>query len=284
MGDKILKSRYSSGFPLDMNVNVDVKVVNSKGRICQHIQQHNKATANMTMGIVKFLRGEFNKTSLNIDNIGYDADSAANYIPSYIGIGNIGTSGGIKSVPAYAESDYAQYNDISLRSEIFKFYSPNNSDNHENHRFKIERSVRADSSLSDTYSLKISSTVKFNSKFEFYDNISSNRINYIDETEHADSTYNTTNRIIITELGLFSGDVGNSNSKLLARMLLDSDTPIILDSTSTMIINWTIGVYSIDDKIQQKSFMDYDYTERETEYSNIIWEKDDISGLDITVE
>ena len=267
----------SSSFPLDMNVNVDIKVLNAKGAICNHIKQHNKATINMTTGIVKFLRGEFSTTNLDVDTIGYDADSAKNYIPAYIGFGNTGTAVrdnpalGVSGRPAYSESDYAQYVDQNLRNEIFKLNASNGV--HKNSRLAIERSTCGDSSLSDTFSLKLSSKINFNSDFIFKD-FSGEQVSYIDKSNYWPIDYEKTDRnsIVITELGLFSGNVDDYGSLLLARMLLDSSTPLIIDSSSTVVINWVIGVYSIDDTFSRKSYQEYDYTETEQNFSNIVWE------------
>lgn len=266
----------NSSFPLDMNVNVSIKVLNGKGEISQHIKKHNKATVNMTTGIIKFLRGEFSDTNLSVDSIGHDVDSAKNYIPSYIGIGNTGTGGGTLIRPIYNEIDYAQYSDQSLRQEIFKYYTDANSNVRENHRFAIQRSTSGDSPLSDTFSLKLSTTINFSNKFEFYTNYSDKRISYIGEVigANAEEDENAIKnpKIIITEIGLFSGDVDDLDSKLLARMLLDEESPLIIDSTSTVIINWVIGIYSIDDMMLRKDFTDYNYTENERVFTEIIWE------------
>ena len=50
------------------------------------------ATANLTEGVVKFLRGEFTESYISglIPNIGNDFNVADQYIPAYMGMGVAG--------------------------------------------------------------------------------------------------------------------------------------------------------------------------------------------------
>lgn len=259
-----MQSLQNEGFPLDLGVNVDIKVTNANGKLLQRVTQHNKATSEMTSGIVRFLRGEFNNTLLDINTIGSHADQAKYYIPSFISFGNVGTDRG-KSLPVYDSNDNSQYSDSALLSEIFKYSEINNQ--HENHRLPILRSTYGSSKLSNAESLMLSTTVNFmGDNFSFYYS-NGDQVDYLTGTEDNP-------KYAISEIGLFSGDTTDYNSKLLARLLLDSTTPLVLDKTSIVIINWTIGVYSIDDKMFARNNLveDYKYEERDTVVSNAIWE------------
>lgn len=260
----------NSGLPLDLNVNVNIRLFNGKGKLVQQINKHNKATRNMTEGIIKFLRGEFNSTETrNISSVGYDVANAKSYIPTHIGFGNTGTIFSTQNLehkssdPIYLESDYPQYSDNALRSEIFKFNEVDGIQ--ENHRQPITRSTCVDSYSSDTYSLQLSTTINYTHNFKFYSNSSNEPILYYNSEEYGET------KIIITELGLFSGDIDDGHSKLLARMLLDESTPLIIDKDSTVIVTWILGVYSVDDTMLQKPFNDYSYTEDVEVIQDIQW-------------
>lgn len=351
----------TTGLPLDIGVNVNVKVVNRYGKIKNEINKHNKATINMTEGVCRFLRGEFNETFLTLSTIGTRADQAKYYIPSYIGIGCAGYNSQMSGV-IYDDTMNVQYTDISLRREIFpadlseeleitknnccipiiennkcyikidrdfkngiitsvtnlsatvngnpysniefEFDSQNNIlevigpdkfivdlkgtqyfqssevtykyKKQQSHRMKIARSTSNSSSLIDTNSITISAYYQFRHNFKFFES-NGTKLNPIHGINIGDSEHN--GEYIITELGLFSGDIDDSNSKLLARLLLDSETPIYLDKNSTLIINWTLGVYSLDDQLfRQKSsneYYDYDYVKRETNVSGVQWQNID---------
>lgn len=239
----------NKGMPLDVDVNVDIKVKNNRGKLLQHIMKHNKATSNMTEGIVRFLRGEFNKTAItsNIATVGTHANEAQQYIPTYIGIGNIGVHK--NNEVKYDANDDSQYSDKSLRREVFPYkreIGQTEDGPNINSRISISRSTSSNSNLSDTYQLVISGYYQFSNNFKLY---------YGNGKEVTECTVDSSDRrsYAITEFGLFSGNVDDYNAKLLARLLLDPETPLIIDSTSTVIINWTLGVYSIDDMILNTS-------------------------------
>lgn len=252
---------------LDMSVNVHIIVKSANGQIKQQIRKHNKASYNMIEGIVKFLRGEFNNTSLNIDSIGSNAEYAHTYIPSFIGFGDIGVTYGDNNsyTIAYSGDMIPQYSNDGLQREMFKANIVSGSQR--NSRLALQRSTSGKDILADTQSLVISSTINYaGDNFNFY------RIDgSIVDNMHNE---NSSNNFIITELGLFSGNVDQYDSKLLARLLLDPQTPLIIDKYSTVIVNWTLGIYSINDAIinQMGSIDNYKYYTQKSAESGITWE------------
>ncbi len=109
--------------------NVEISVMNKYTHVIKKtVRVHNKATRNMVEGIMRFLMGHFNTTSLN-DKPQYSDDIEKKYIPRYIGFGN----GGIVNVenirsyyygsnaPVLSPSwnSYVPYNSSKLNREIF---------------------------------------------------------------------------------------------------------------------------------------------------------------------
>lgn len=260
----------TNGLPLDMTVNVDIRVSNSRGQITQRIQKHNKATYNMLEGIIKFLRGEFNNTSLNIDNIGSNAEYAHCYIPSYIGFGDIGVTYGEGATfkVEYDNNMAPQFMDDHLLRELFKANYV--GDVQCNSRLALQRSTGGETPFADTHSLVISSIVNYaGDRFGFF-RVNGERV----DNMHTDGADPSEDVYIITELGLFSGNVDDYDSKLLARLLLDPETPLVISKDSTVVVNWTLGVYSINDaKIRPVGVInDYEYYTQTSSQDNSIWE------------
>ena len=109
--------------------NVEISVMNKYTHVIKKtVRTHNKATRNMVEGIMRFLMGHFNATSLN-DKPQYSDDIEKKYIPRYIGFGN----GGVvdventrsyyygSNVPVLSPSwnSYVPYNSSKLQREIF---------------------------------------------------------------------------------------------------------------------------------------------------------------------
>lgn len=80
-----------NGTSLSTNSNVTIYVKDKYGKVVRRSQIHNKATINLTEGILRFLEGDFtpSKTSKGI-NQNYNADEAMRYLPAEIRFGNIG--------------------------------------------------------------------------------------------------------------------------------------------------------------------------------------------------
>lgn len=259
---------------LDANVNVFIRVIDKKGRVAQEVSKHNKATKNMTEGIIRFLRGEFNTTFLRefrdtINTIGDNSTMARQFIPTHMGIGNIGieSTGQIaENLTSFNTIYEPSYSDKDLRSEILPYYNQ--------HRVKIQKSTKGDSALSDTYALTIQGYYQFNQKSSLDPTLVDQHNDQLAPENPFKFCYKNDRQlevpqfiepssglkcITVTELGLYSGDVDDSGSRLLARLLLDPETPILLTSDDTMIINWQIGLYSLNDMLMDRSADDYKY-------------------------
>ncbi len=177
-----LLSASLSGPVIDMPVNVRALILDKHGNIKQEVVKHNKATRNMTEGIIRFLRGEFTETFVRdfkptINNIGYDKDKAREFIPTHIGIGNIGINRNSGSECGKIDSTFTEsdsnnfyntiyspsYSDTCLRSEILPYYN--------RHRSLIQKSVKGDSSASDAYELVVQGYYQFNQSLSTKDTL-----------------------------------------------------------------------------------------------------------------
>ena len=109
--------------------NVEISVMNKYTHVIKKtVRTHNKATRNMVEGIMRFLMGHFNATSLN-DKPQYSDDIEKKYIPKYIGFGNGGIVN-VENVTSYyygsnapvlspSWNSYVPYNSSKLQREIF---------------------------------------------------------------------------------------------------------------------------------------------------------------------
>lgn len=379
-----------NGYPFRVETNVNAKVVGPNRKLKQNIDKHNMATANLTEGVVKFLRGEFTESYISglIPNIGNDFNIADQYIPAYMGIGVAGigpTTDGRGLALTYASGYAPSYADQGLISEILPMAKPG--------RALVSKSVRSNGTLSQAASLILSTAYHFedqaesqtfslaptdepvfkNQKFYLADSLYpgrniSQRIKTItprtagwdyymvtetseiegtratsiitytrqvktrsndtvsetievlhvdyntgiltvlpDEftfTTGLDITYDPVNfdfiyadgsaatvpfineagslerTYYISELGLFSGDISNDNSKLLARVMLDEDTPMVISEGDYVLIDWQIGVYALDDALyvddmetatsEESSTLKYITQEEQT---TLLWEE-----------
>lgn len=377
-----------NGYPFRVETNVNAKVVGPNHELKQNIDKHNMATANLTEGVVKFLRGEFTESYISglIPNIGNDFNIADQYIPAYMGIGVAGvdyTEDGKGLVLTSSNGFAPSYADQQLISEILPMAKPG--------RAIVSKSVRSNGSLSQAASLIISTAYHFedqaesqtfvlepdktvytkDTKFYLADSLYPGReirqriksitprtagwtYSEITETNEIENTratgklsyteftktrsgdtlsktidvlqvdFNTgimtllvdefvfsTGLIIsydpvnfdfvyadgssatvpfiqeglertyyISELGLFSGDIGNDNSKLLARVMLDEETPMKISEGDYVLITWQIGVYALDDALyvddietstsEESSTLKYVTQEEQT---TLLWEE-----------
>lgn len=337
-----------NGYPFRVEANVNARVIGPNKKIKQNIEKHNMATANLTEGVVKFLRGEFTESYISglIPNIGNDFNIADQYIPAYMGMGCIGVSkddsGNLLVTPgSHMAPSYA---DTQLLREIVPLSNPS--------RAIVSKSVRSNTLLSQASTLMISAAYHFEDPAEaqrFYiepqTEVHKNDKLYISSTVFpgerqlqriksvqpmtagwsvetnvplseadgyrgslhliytnpdkldtevlelnldtgvltalTDFTFITglelyydpinfdfkftdslepvpfmqngmTRTYYITELGLFSGNLSNDQSKLMARVVLDPETPLIIDENDYVVITWQIGVYALEDALYEE--------------------------------
>lgn len=357
-----------NGYPFRIETNVNAKVVGPNRALKQTIDTHNMATASMTEGVVRFLRGEFTEAFVagHMPNIGDNFNIADQFIPAYVGIGCAGVSKfGDTLTVNYDSGMTPSYSDTELVSEILPVANPS--------RALITKSVKGSGTLSQAHTLTLSAVYHFDTKAEtqtfrieptetryikgrqFYisDNIFpgqhiEQRLNKVtatmpnwsveppkdtssigtirfNNTQVFEIDYNTgvltllmdyyfnnglelsydpinfdfiyknntttakvpysLNNLVrtynITELGLFSGNVANDKSKLLARVLLDTETPIIITEGDYIIVTWQIGVYALDDALFEED-VSGDVIETDT-YKYVVQEQDtDLVWTEIT--
>lgn len=72
---------------VDLDCNVNIKVLNSQRRVIRNTSVHNKATVNMVDGILRFMKGDFTRTSYSN---ALAPDDGSHYLPSQIRFGRIG--------------------------------------------------------------------------------------------------------------------------------------------------------------------------------------------------
>lgn len=388
-----MQGKSLNGYPFRVETNVNAKVIGPNREIKQNIDKHNMATANLTEGVVKFLRGEFTESYISglIPNIGNNFNVADQYIPAYMGIGvaGVGYNDNLTGLEVSTASGFApSYADKQLISEILPMARPG--------RAIVSKSVRSNASLSQAAALVISTAYHFEDEAEtqvfnieastesyrkgkqfylsdslypgkninqrikslsprtagwsymettaenestqtratgsiYYTKLTETKSNgvlsepievfsvdfntgtltLIPETFtftagltitydpvnfdfiYADGSSNTVPFIseglkrtyYVSELGLFSGDINNDSSKLLARVLLDPETPMKISEGDYVVITWQVGVYALDDalyvddiesaEVEDSSTLKYITQEEQT---TLLW--DEITEVD----
>ena len=76
--------------PVGLNCNVIVTVKNRDGQVVQRSMMHNKATMYLVDGLLRFLKGDFNKSSTNLEPEETSWSEAQVYLPNRISYGNVG--------------------------------------------------------------------------------------------------------------------------------------------------------------------------------------------------
>lgn len=260
---------------LNVNFNIKIKIVDSKGKTLQEKHIHNKATRNMVNSIIQFLQGSFNPSEFNDPYEKYsnpeqaiinNAYGAKRYLPSCTGVGDIGvgiqTSGDDKI--------------ISINQDLFaktSFYDTELQQEIDVPRIKFRRvrPVRG-------YDLNNSEGIVFTTVLpkgylvyvyedgEVKHDEQGNpvyRENYFDYYGEEGTDATSVRANAITEIGLFS-NTNKDNGLLLARVLLDGKladgelgqrgvmadpdyeyNPLIQTENTSVVIEWKIGIISI---------------------------------------
>lgn len=79
-----------SNAAVDLNCNVTIKVIDRHGHVSQEVTKHNKATVSLVDGILRFLQGDFITTEYNKEKGGVTPEEAPAYLPVRAGFGRIG--------------------------------------------------------------------------------------------------------------------------------------------------------------------------------------------------
>lgn len=206
--------------------NVELYIIDKKEhRFKKKIEKHNKASATLIQGVLRFLRGEFNPSNVSEGLVNHNSEGAKIYIPSYISFGSGGITDG-----HYDEVLNASYYDTMLQDELINdMYG----------RIPISKSELGSSTPGDSGQLTLTTYVPMG----YYYNI---------------RNYN--GMALLTECGLFSSDydgvtdtLGNSNAgKMLARVTFD-EGEVEQGPDDVILVKWHIGAVSVDDDIYYKN-------------------------------
>lgn len=253
---------------LNVNCNVDIKCIDRHGHVFRDIHKHNKATVNMVDGLLKFLAGDFNQTTEKGNNPSYSKE-ALPYIPTRVQFGHVGVK-----LRTY-DDDTKRYFDYVDSSEFieptFNTFSLQQPIDDSGYKFlnfgKVRQSVFIDPNNSQC--LKMSLYIEPGRLVGRYEDDGQGGKTFVPY----DWSYWNPNKgeyeTMLTEAGLFSGGYGN----ILARVLFDGEVryaeykeegkqtkrypefvrpndpmnPITQSQTTTVVIEWRIGLVSIGD-------------------------------------
>lgn len=194
--------------------NVEISVINKYTHVIKKtVRVHNKATRNMVEGIMRFLMGHFNATSLN-EKPQYSSDIESKYIPKYIGFGD----GGVitesnrsyyTNIPYLSPSwnDYVPYNSSKLQREIFK----GNTQYGKKFKLNLITDTLNDSEHMNS-DMEIIKRAEMDSMMFF--------IEILPDDIPRDISSDPIKSFYITEVGLYSSD--DDSSKLLAYVKLNN--------------------------------------------------------------
>ena len=86
-----------NGANFSIDNNVTLTVIGPGHTMKQRINKHNKATKNMVLGLIKFLRGELTPSNVSGSVVSHNIKQAKQYIPAFISFGD----GGLAQIGTY---------------------------------------------------------------------------------------------------------------------------------------------------------------------------------------
>lgn len=245
---------------LSVNSNVTIRCFN-KHKLIRTINCHNKATVGLVQGLLRFLKGDFTPSSYSLSAI-HDTDAAMQYIPSEIKFGNVGVQFDTTTDPRTLsgvdshEFKPPTFNEKGLQKPFTSPYLVNKT------RFEAADITSFDDT-NNSMSLLLQTFVPAKSLVGY--NVDGVGFQPYDWAYWNPSLGKTVQgaptgewETMITELGLYA------NNTLLARVVLDGainidsgthkityddpdypNNPIFQSESSSMIIEWRIGIISI---------------------------------------
>lgn len=242
---------------LGIEHNVRITVYDQRHRIKQVVTQHNKASRNLVLGLIKFLRGEFTPSNISSSVISHNLDEAKSFIPAYINFGDgaiyqIGATNSEGTIVTNLTSAMSNIQDLSpsrfsttkLDRELVGNSIGNSTLLNKGlvGRCQISRSAY-NTDTTDSITLKLSAVVP---------------AGYYSKNFYLDTVYKTARGsnegVFLSELGLFSTDYNGSSTgyggNLLARVAFNGENdnlPIIQTDEDIILVDWTIQITSIDD-------------------------------------
>lgn len=268
---------------VDLNCNVQVKVIDRHGKVVRTSQKHNKATINLVDGILRFLKGDFSNTEYN--NGDNTPDEAEIYLPVRAEFGRIGVK--MKESPTLTDRrfDYVDYDEmVQPTFDSIALQEPVNFSDYTLLKFKrISQVGYTDNNNAECleFSLYINP-----GKLVGYNKDTSEGKEFV---PYDWSYYNPEKEefeTMLTEVGLFS-----SSNILLARVLFDGevrsetysdgttypsfvdinddDNPIVQSQSTTVVLVWRIGIVSVgknDEFVTQSNLSTQQFSRQLSEY------------------
>lgn len=244
--------------------NVTIRCIDRHGKVIRTVERHNKATANMVDGLLRFLKGDFNPTEYNQNNAA--PSEATPYLPVRAQFGRVGvklTEG--RNPPVTRNFDYMDSSEfVQPTYNTMELQEPISYGEYTTLRFgKVRQEVFLDPNNSSCL------------KFSLYIN-PGKLVGYEDDEKGFipyDWSYWNPNinqyEAMFTEVGLFS-----STNLLLARVLFDGEVttrthttpegvedgtypafvrpnnpmnPVTQSQDTTIVLEWRVGIISIGD-------------------------------------
>lgn len=268
---------------VDLNCNVQVKVIDRHGKVIRTSQKHNKATINLVDGILRFLKGDFSNTEYN--NGDNTPDEAEIYLPVRAEFGRIGVK--MKESPILKDRrfDYVDYDEmVQPTFDSIALQEPISFSDYTLLKFKrISQVGYTDNNNAECL------------EFSLYIN-PGKLVGYNEDTPEGKefkpydwSYYNPEKdefETMLTEVGLFS-----SSNILLARVLFDGevrsetysdgttypsfvdinddDNPVVQSQSTTVVLVWRIGIVSVgknDEFVTQSNLSTQQFSRQLSEY------------------
>lgn len=269
---------------VDLDCNVNIKVLDKYKRIVRNSSVHNKATVNMIDGILRFMKGDFTKVAYS------DAlapEDGTPYIPTQIRFGRIGVK--IKENPLDRRPNFDYVNSGEFIQTVFsttslqepcisKFEESDQGGSSISYTFdKIRQTGYSDSNNAECleFSVYITPGTLVGQTFSDPDPDDPTKVIKTFKPYHY-SYWNpdigeyeamiteialTSDKGVLLARVLFDGSVGtgvaeDSEGNALGTYPLPDDpdgefTPIVQSQSSTVVITWRIGIVSVgkNDKV-----------------------------------
>ena len=266
-----------SNLALVASSNVTIRVINKYGKITRTSYIHNKANMQLVEGILQFLQGNFTQSGLGK---GWTPGDASAYIPSEVRFGNIGVKMSDDRVSsdkprlvriADEEIKKPTFDEVKLQEELWVANPQIRVDQWAAKKIKFESStITIFDDPNNSLGLQLRAYIPAGHLVGFYDEDSQGNqtlVPFIDKNVMWEQSGNgwvywdpsiNEYETLLTEMGLYS-----STGQLLARVILDGkieikedgeiiyekddymNNPIIQSESSSLLVEWTIGIVSI---------------------------------------
>ena len=255
---------------LDITHNVRIVNYDTNHKIQQVVTKHNKASKNLVLGIIKFLRGEFTPSNNSQSELTHKPNEAKSFVPAFVSFGDGGitqygtpiTGGGyvqdfdkvIQNMSNPSLLTPSKFNMAKLNHELVGATIGNDTFTNKPAvgRCKISK-TSYNSGSNDSITLKLTALIPpgyYPKNF------------YLDTEKERDGK-----PICLSELGLWSCDFSGSSDNmykgnLLARVVFDAENLVKQTASDMILVDWKIEITSLNDypgELYQTN-VDWDYT------------------------